>query len=189
MDNHGRGAGSDLRAIHRLAWIAVMAALTAAGAVVAVPVNPLSPVPITLQTMFVLLAGLILGPKGGAAAMLLYLLAGAAGLPVFAGFKSGLAVLLGPTGGFILGFIPAAALAGLAGRRPPRHLAAALGLLALATAATLALGVVQLSLALGMSLGKAFAAGALPFIPGGILKIGCACGIHRFMARRALIPA
>ena len=60
---------SPLLSIHRLVWIALMAALTAVGAMISIPVLPFSPVPISLQTMFVLLAGLILGPKGGALAM------------------------------------------------------------------------------------------------------------------------
>jgi biotin transport system substrate-specific component len=177
-----------LTAIHRLVWIALLAALTAAGAVIAVPLGPLSPVPITLQTMFVLLSGLILGSRGGAAAVLLYLAAGGLGLPVFAGGRGGLAMLLGPTGGFMLGFLLAAMLCGLAKRhgRPsfPRD-----ALLCAAGAAVILLaGSLRLMSVLDVSFGKALLAGAVPFLPGEAIKCCAAAGIHRFLASRRLLP-
>ncbi|RYI94025.1 MAG: biotin transporter BioY, partial [Acetobacteraceae bacterium] len=73
---------------------------------------PIQPVPMTLQSLVVLLAGIAYGPRLGAATLLLYLGEGICGLPVFAGFRAGPAALVGPTGGFLLGFVPAAALAG-----------------------------------------------------------------------------
>jgi biotin transport system substrate-specific component len=74
---------------------------------------PFSPVPITGQTLAVLLAGLILGKKLGTASIAAYLAQGAAGLPFFAGGKSGLATLLGPTGGYLFGFLAAAYIVGM----------------------------------------------------------------------------
>lgn len=71
---------------------------------------------ITLQTMFVLLSGFVLGSKGAMFSMLLYLALGSLGLPIFSGFQSGLGVLLGPSGGFILAFPIAAAIAGFRGK-------------------------------------------------------------------------
>ena len=188
IDSKAAEGAPSLAPIHRLVWISVMAALTAAGSVLAIPVNPLSPVPITLQTLFVLLSGLILGPKAGPAAMLLYLLAGCLGLPVFAGGKAGLAVLVGPTGGFLWGFLPAAAVCGLARRNPPRSLPAIMVFGLMATAVTLGLGTLQLSLVLGLGLEKAFLAGVLPFLPGGALKIVASASIYRLMALRRLLP-
>ena len=85
------------------------AALTAAGAQIEIP-N--SPVPFTLQTLFVLLSGALLGPRLGTVSMLAYLGAGAAGLPVFSSFGFGVARLLGPTGGYLLAFPAAAFVAG-----------------------------------------------------------------------------
>lgn len=92
-----------------LARIAVFAALVAAMALT--PPVPLGPIPLTLQTLGVSLTGLCLGPWRGFAAMALYVAVGAAGLPVFSGGAAGLAVLIGPTGGYLLSF-PLAALVG-----------------------------------------------------------------------------
>ena len=78
---------------------------------------PFYPVPFTLQTLTVLLAGIILGPRAGGVAIGLYLLEGAAGLPVFASGNSGLAYMMGPTGGYLLGFLPAAVLVGWLARK------------------------------------------------------------------------
>lgn len=86
------------------------ALLTALGAQIQIPIGP---VPITLQVLFVLLSGLVLGSKLGAVSQLEYLALGFAGAPVFAQGKSGLVALLGPTGGYLLGFVLGAYLAGL----------------------------------------------------------------------------
>ena len=85
---------------------------------------PFSPVPFTLQVPAVVLSGLLLGPRYGALAQAIYLLVGAVGVPVFAEFKGGLGVLLGPTGGYLLSYPIAAAVAGLATTprgAPPRR--------------------------------------------------------------------
>jgi biotin transport system substrate-specific component len=74
---------------------------------------PFSPIPITGQTLAVLLIGSLLGKNRGAAAVGLYLIQGAAGLPVFAGGKSGFITLIGPTGGYLIGFIAAAYIVGI----------------------------------------------------------------------------
>ena len=98
-----------------LSYIAVFAALTAAFSLL--PGIPLAAgVPITLQTLAVMLAGLILGPLRGAAAVGLYLVAGLAGLPVFSGFSGGLGVLAGPSAGYLLSFPLAALVVGLISR-------------------------------------------------------------------------
>ena len=182
-------AQSSLGSINRIVWIALMAALTAVGAVVAIPVVPISPVPITLQTMFVLLAGFILGPKGGALAMLLYIAAGCLGMPVFTGGKAGLAVFLGPTGGFIVGFIPAAIICGFAKGAPVKPYWVLLLASVVATAVVLALGTAQLALLLKISIGKALAVGVIPFLPGAAAKCFGAVFIYRFLAVRRLIPS
>ena len=91
-------------------WIALFAAATAIGARVEIPHQP---VPYTLQTMVVLLAGAFLGARNGALSQLLYLCGGAVGLPLFAGGAFGVAPFIGPTGGYLLAFPAAAALVGL----------------------------------------------------------------------------
>lgn len=178
----------NLKLIHLLAWTSLMAALIAVGGVVAIPINPLSPVPVTLQTLFVMMAGLVLGPRAGIKAVALYLLAGLAGLPVFAGGKGGLAVLIGPTGGFLVGFLITAAICGLAKKTPPRPFWALIAYCVAATAATLLFGMVWLAKSLDIGLPKAFAVGVLPFLPGAALKIAAAAAICRFMSARKLLP-
>ena len=90
---------------------AVFSVLTALGAWVSIPL-PITPVPVTLQVFFVLLSGAVLGERLGALAQIIYLLLGLIGLPVFAGGESGPAVLVGPTGGYLVGFVAAAYMTG-----------------------------------------------------------------------------
>ena len=177
-----------LAAIHRLVWIALLAALTAAGAVIAIPPGPFGPVPITLQTMFVLLSGLILGSRGGAAVVVLYFAAGSLGLPVFAGGRAGLAIFLGPTGGFMLGFLVAAMLCGLAGRCRRSSFLRNLLLCLAGSGAILLLGSLRLMSIMDVSFGKALFAGAVPFLPGDVIKCFAAAGMHRFLDSRRLLP-
>jgi biotin transport system substrate-specific component len=100
--------------LKRMVYAALMAALTAAGAYIAIPVGP---VPIVLQNLFVMLAGLLLGGRWGLISVGVYLLAGAMGLPVFAGGTGGAGKFVGPTGGYLLGFAAAAYLVGVISER------------------------------------------------------------------------
>lgn len=99
--------------VRSIVLTAAFTALIIVGAIFSFPApwNPL--VPFTLATMFVILAGMILGPALGTASAALYILLGVIGLPVFAGGSSGFGVLLGPTGGFLAGYVLAAFLSGL----------------------------------------------------------------------------
>lgn len=169
--------------------VAGFSLLTALCAQIVIPL-PFTPVPITAQTFAVLLTGAALGARRGAAAIVLYVLEGLAGLPVFAGGAAGLARLQGPTGGYLLGFIAAAYLTGtLAERgwdRTVRWAAAAMGagnvvlyLFGLPWLAVyygwpeaVARGVPWLALSLGWS--KAVTGGLLPFIPGDLVKLTAA---------------
>lgn len=149
---------------------ALVAALTAATALIAKIELPFTQVPLTLQVFFSLLAGAILGPRYGALSMVLYVLMGAIGLPVFAGGKSGFGVLLGPTGGYLFGFIAAAYIVGLITSKG-KGTTAQLGAAMLAGIAVIyVLGVLQLSIVAKLSLVKAFAIGAAPFIAIDIIK-------------------
>lgn len=159
----------------RVAGIAAFALLTALGAKTALPL-PYTPVPITLQTLFVLLAGVYLGGRDGAASQLSYLALGAAGLPVFAGPGAGLPYLMGPTGGFLLAF-PAAAWVAGSGVRPGAGAWQAAGVYAIALLAVLATGAAWLAQSLGVGLGRALALGVLPFLPGAVFKVAAATAL------------
>lgn len=141
----------------------------AAAAYIAVPFWP---VPMTLQTLAALGLGATLGPVPAALAVLAWIVEGVAGLPVFAA-GAGPAVLVGPTGGYILGFLPAALVAGLAARRgwsgAPLKPAAAF---VTADAIVFAAGVAWLATLVGWN--KAVAGGLTPFLLGEALKVGLA---------------
>jgi biotin transport system substrate-specific component len=144
-----------------LVGIAGFAAAVAAASQIAIPI-PGTPVPITLQPMLVVLAGLWLGPVAGAASMVLYLAAGAAGLPVFTPFGApGMARLLGPTGGYLIAYPAAAYVAGALARRTTtlggRWLAAAAGVVVIFLG-----GISQLWILNG-SLTRAVQLGVTPF--------------------------
>ncbi len=169
---------------------ALFAALTAVGAYIAVPIGP---VPIVLQNFFVLLAGILLGSRWGLIAVGIYLLAGAVGLPVFAGGTGGLARFAGPTGGFLLGYLPVVFLVGkIVEGRPPR-LWRDVAALVLGSLLLYLCGVSWLKMVTGMSLSKAIAAGMLPFLPGDGLKIAAAAlaarSIRPLLQREAAVPA
>lgn len=130
---------------------------------------PLPYVPITGQTLAVCLVGLSLGARAGTLAAIFYLLEGAAGIPVFAGFSSGMGALLGSSGGYIVGFIPSAFVLGYAS---DRGVLKSLPLTALVTifssALTFVFGLFQLSFF--VPLDKVLEYGFYPFIIGGIIK-------------------
>ncbi len=159
----------------RLQTGALLVALISAGAFISVPI-PGSPVPIVLQNMFVILAGLVLPAGWAALSVGVYLLLGVVGLPVFAGATGGLAHLAGPTGGFLLGFpIASAVTAAIIHRGTVRSAAqAGIGRQILSLAAGFlviyATGVPWLALTADLSFVQAAAAGMLPFIPGDIVK-------------------
>lgn len=174
-----------------VAYIAVFAALIAALAIV--PAFNIGPIPITLQTLGVSLAGLCLGPLRGFLAILLYLVVGAAGLPVFAKGGAGLGSFAGPTGGYLISFPLAAAVAGLvalwAVRRGLSGLTPVLfflGTLAARYLVILPLGVLGLMWALPADFGKALAID-MPFWISDALKsvvaVLLAYAVHRAFPR------
>jgi len=157
---------------HRLRDILLIASgslLVALMAQVKIPL-PFTPVPLTGQTFAVLLAGAALGSHRGAASLLLYLLQGIVGLPVFAGGANGLAYLAGPTGGYLLGFAVAAFVVGwLAERGKDRRVVTALLVFLAGEAVIYLFGVTWLGVFIGFE--KALSAGLLPFLPGDAIKL------------------
>ncbi|HSK46573.1 MAG TPA: biotin transporter BioY [Coriobacteriia bacterium] len=147
-----------------LVTAALVAALLAASAWITIPVGA---VPVTLQVFFVVLAALLLPPRWAMASMGLYLALGAAGLPIFSGANGGLGVLLGPTGGYLWGFLLGAGTGALArtaleGRVRP-VLADAIAALDV-IAVVYIVGAAQLAFVANLTAGQAITAGILPFI-------------------------
>jgi len=158
------------------AYASLLAALTAVGAFIAIPIGP---VPIVLQNLFVYLTGLLLGSRWGLLGIAAYLLAGAVGLPVFAGGKGGIGHLIGPTGGYLLGFLPAVALIGRITERNEGKLLFALASLIAGTVVIYACGVTWLSIVTGMTFVKSLVVGMVPFLIGDAIKITAALFIAK----------
>lgn len=166
-----------------LALVALFATLTALGAFIEIPL-PL--VPITLQIFFVLLAGLVLGGRLGALSQLCYLGMGSIGLPVFSGGQSGIGVIAGPTGGYLIGFVIAAFVVGLISER---HEDVKIDALAMAAGIVCIYvpGILQLMNFTGMGLERGLEVGIIPFIAGDIVKAALAVSITARIRRSGVL--
>jgi len=166
--------------VTQAAWIGLFAALTSLAAQVEVAHHP---VPYTLQTLVVLLAGAFLGPRNGALSQLAYIAAGALGAPVFSTFGFGIARLFGPTGGYLLAFPAAAAITGyLVTRRRSllwTFVSMAAGMLVIFVS-----GTVQLHLVLVHDWATAIGSGFLMFSVWDLVKISAAAMTYHEIARR-----
>jgi biotin transport system substrate-specific component len=137
---------------------------------------PMVPVPMTMQSFAVLVIGAAYGARLGAATLLLYMAEGAIGLPVFAGMKGGAAHLVGPTGGYIVGFVLAAGVVGwLAERGWDRSVVWTTIAMLIGKVFIFVPGVLWLGAVIGME--KAIGAGLVPFIPGIFLKVALAVAV------------
>ncbi len=144
-------------------------ALTAAGAYLIIP---LAPVPITLQSLFLNLASALLGGTWAALSQVIYIFLGILGLPVFAGGKAGLGILLGPTGGYLIGFIFGAWVAGkMIEKKENPGLPWMIFAMVAGHSLIYACGILQLMSVAQISMAKALAVGMLPFLLGDFLKI------------------
>jgi len=156
------------RAIVRIALLAAVIAVLGMLPAIALPAG----VPITAQTLGVMLAGIILGPRHGALAVLLFLFVALLGAPLLAGGRGGLGVLFGPTVGFMLGFIPAALVSGWVMERLkalPVFAAALVAAIVGGIVVVYACGVLGLMVVARISLWQALGAAAV-FVPGDLLK-------------------
>ena len=147
---------------------ALFIALFAIGGYITVPMIP---VPVTLQTLFILLCGCVM-KRHAVIPTVLYIILGTLGLPVFHQMTSGPGILMGPTGGYMFGFIIAALIIGFACERNSKAIKIA-GLI-LGTCAITICGVIWISVSTGLSIADAFLVGAVPFVFGDILKIAAA---------------
>ncbi len=180
-----RAASVSLAEMRSLVRLVIWASLIAVGGWLTIPIPV---VPLTMQTFFVVMAGLAEGPKMGAMASGLYLLAGLVGLPVFAGGASGPGLLFQPSAGFALAFPLGAALSGLASRRVrgAYSFGRAFLMSTVGTMTILLLGFVGLIINAGLDMAAAAAVTAV-FIPGGLAKSAAAASLlsAKFFDRQA----
>jgi biotin transport system substrate-specific component len=174
--------------ILKLVFVALFAALISAGAFIAVPIGP---VPIALQNFFTLLSGLALGPVLGTAAVGLFLAAGAIGAPVFAnnGSSMGIARLLGPSGGFLFGYLLSALAAGFIVGFPRPGVKTPVWRIVLAVASGLLVvyipGLIRLKFVMNIDWRKTFIVGFIPFMIGDTIK-GVIAGLISPRLRRTI---
>jgi biotin transport system substrate-specific component len=153
-----------------LIYAALLAALTCVLSFVTIPL-PISSVPITGQTLAVMLAGCVLTTRQAAFSMITFLLLGIIGLPVFAGGASGMPEIAGPRGGYLIGFLIGAIVISLLKGKNNNIVRLGIANVTGGIVAIYIFGVLRLSLYKGLGLHAAIVGGALPFIPGDILKV------------------
>jgi biotin transport system substrate-specific component len=149
---------------------------------------PLPLVPITGQTLAIGLAATILGARYGTLSVLLYLVIGSAGVPVFAEFSAGISKLIGPTGGFLVGFVPAALVMGLYMEKLGFTFKNALIANIIGMFITLFFGTIWLKISADLSWAAAFASGFTPFLIVGVIKASLAAWIG-ILVRKRLVSA
>jgi biotin transport system substrate-specific component len=171
------------KAVSRFAAIVVFMTLTVVSGFVRIPV-PMSPVPVTLQTFFVLLAGASLGGWRGGISQLGYLALGVCGFPVFSSMGSGFLYLAGPTGGYMAGFVLAALFIGFTRRFAGTSYIGLLVLFVIADAILLLSGIMWLKVLTGYDLVKLMQIGVFPFIPGDMLKAAAAAAVYKAIRPR-----
>jgi len=160
---------SPIKSTRELVLIGVMAAVTCILGPLSL-VIPVSPVPISLTNLAIYVSLYVLGCRRGTVSVLIYLLLGLIGLPVFSAYSGGAGKLFGPTGGYLIGFVFMAIIVGWfidTFKQLPLHF---LGMV-LGTAVCYFFGTVWLAWQAGMNFGAAMAAGVIPFIPGDLVKI------------------
>ena len=150
-------------------YASMLGALTALGAYLTIPLNP---IPLTLQTLFVFLAGALIGGPQAAMSQIVYIVLGLIGLPVFAGGKAGLGTLLGPTGGYLFGFVISAFIMGfIVDLKKNTEIIWMIFAMVIGLVVIYSLGILQLSFVANMPIQKAILLGAAPFILGDIAKL------------------
>ncbi len=157
-------------------YSSLFVALIAIGAFISIPIGP---VPIVLQNMFVLLASIILGPLWGLASVAVYLVIGLAGLPVFAGGTSGIGKLFGPTGGYLLGYLPCVFITASISKGLGKKMSSDIIAMLIGSLIVYAAGVPWLKVVTSMTFQKALAVGMVPFLIGDALKILAAAFIAK----------
>lgn len=168
----------------KMLYAALFAALTAVLSQISIP---LYPVPMNLGILGVLLTAGMLGWKYGAISQIVYVLLGMVGAPVFAGFKGGLAVLAGPTGGYIAGYIVMAVITGLIIEKSNGNIFIWIAGMVLGVAVCYALGTAYFMLSTGNTLAQSLLLCVVPFILGDILKIAAAVFLIKRLKKHRLV--
>ncbi len=172
----------NIKELQEIIWIAFFAALLAISSFISLPIGA---VPFTMQVFTLFLGSLVLGSKKATMAVFCYILLGAIGFPFFAGGKSGLAALFGPTGGFIIGFLFVAYIAGLA---KFKNSLINIALLVLALTILYVFGTIWLYYVANLALYKAFTIAALPFIIPDLIKLSLAYGVFYILKQQDRLP-
>ena len=159
-----------------MVYTSLFVAFIAIGAFIAIPIGP---VPIVLQNMFVLLSAIILGPKWGLACIGIYLLIGLFGLPVFSGGTSGIGKLFGPTGGYLLGYLPSVFVTASISKGLGKKMSSDIIAMIIGSLIIYATGVSWLKIVTAMTYTKALAVGMYPFLIGDLIKIIAAAFIAK----------
>lgn len=155
--------------IRDMIYAALFAALTGVLGYLVIPL-PFSPVPITGQTLAVMLAGCVLTPLQAGLSMITFLFLGAVGVPVFSGGRAGLGVIAGPSGGYLIGFLIGAVVISVIKGKGDSFVRLILASVVGGIMVVYLIGVPWLASMTGMGISKAITAGALPFIPGDLFK-------------------
>ncbi|HIU64764.1 MAG TPA: biotin transporter BioY [Candidatus Avacidaminococcus intestinavium] len=169
--------------LHDLIYAAIFAALISALAIISIPL-PFTPVPVSGQSLGVMLTGCLLAPRQSALAIITFLLLGAIGLPVFAGFSGGLGIILGPRGGYLFGYLVGAIMISVGKGSGQNFWQLASANLFGGILIVYLIGVPWLSVTTGISLDKALYIGALPFILGDIIKVFIATSLGLTINKR-----
>ncbi|MCL1830190.1 MAG: biotin transporter BioY [Oscillospiraceae bacterium] len=158
--------------VDRIARVAVMTSVISVSAMIALPL-PFTPVPLSLANLTIMLSGVLCGVIDGTLAVIMYILLGMVGLPIFAGFNSGIGVILGPTGGYIMGYPILAFLVGYLSRvfsRRLKRFTAHLISMAIGLIVLYLFGCSWYILTTGVSVTAAISVTIIPFLPGDLLK-------------------
>ncbi len=156
-----------------LVLISIMTAITCILGPLSIAI-PISPVPISFTNLAIYFTAILLGGKKGTISCLVYLLIGFAGVPVFSGFSAGPAKLLGPTGGYLIGFVFMSIISGFFVDKFENKIQMYILGMILGTIVTYALGTVWLAYQANLTLKAALFAGVIPYIPADFIKIAIA---------------
>jgi biotin transport system substrate-specific component len=168
----------------RMLGVAMFVVFISLGAFVRVPL-PFTPVPLTLQTFFVLLGPALMGRRLGITAQLSYIALGVLGVPVFTGAGSGFLYLFGPTGGYLMGFILASMFIGYFIGFGKNRISLILGVFIIADLILLSCGAIWLKTIFKLSFKDSFSMGFLPFLSGDLLKIMAVTALYLRLNGRA----